>query len=1135
MPIHLHRSNRTEALVETLCRVLTRARSPDPFDPFPIVVGSRGMERWLRHEIATRLDIAVGLAFPFPRQAIAGAAHWLLDPDATPGQRFWELTPAAQDRARRWERDALTVQLVGLLREDEGEPEFRAVRRYLREDRVGSDHGPVSARELLFAGEVAEVLDRLMHDRPDDAIKWADDPSGTEPDHRWLAVLLSRLGASEDDASPAVLHRELTAARARATGRAMAVFGLSTIGPGDRQRLAAIARSVDVHLFVLSPTHRWSGPDGTENNPVLTSLGSPGRDVHAWLEEVTRIPDLLVDSEEAEAPTTLLRRLQSWILSSDGPSVPDLPWTADGSVSAHSTFGAMRQCEVLRDELLALFAADPSLEPRDVVVMTPDIESYAPLVEAVFSRTGAATPGTGARLPRIPVAIADLGVRRTNAVAEVALQVLEVAGDRLTASWLVDFLSLEPVRTRWSLDDDDLADLRRLIQESGLRWGSDAADRLTVDQPAQDQNTVRFALERLALGVVMPDEDPLGVVPAPGGGLAPAVPLEVQGRRRVHRVGRLAAVLRSLTAHRSAMTAPAPLLVWRDRIVSALDALAATSETTSWLRSEVDATLDDLASVSPLLGQLEVERSAVLRWLQGRFELPQRGDRPITGAVQVCALEPMRSVPFRVVALLGMDDRAFPRGDRPRTWDPMGERRPGERDRREVDRHLLLEAILCARERLLLLWSGHDVQQGKDQPAAVPVEELLECLAQLTASEREELVREHPLQPWSARNFGRPPDGHDHGMADAARRLGEIAAGRRQAGSLGLAASATTDLPTEQFLPQTLTLTELADALLAPHRLLLRDRLGLAAIHGDPDIEDREPLELDSLETWSLRRRMVDHLLVDPTGWSDEALVDALEARVAGEGLLPTKAGGRAILTDEVQKARQLITNLAQVDGQPLEPIELSVATVHGPALTGRVDHVIAREGELLLGWHTPSSGANDRLKLIAWLHLLAAIASGRPVAAARLVGYGSTALKSRAGGDFLVFPGGGDEALSALEGLLAIWRVARNRPIPLFRNTSAGAARELARCGDDPTAPGAHSRLVAAVADGWHGGFRSTGDVEDPWIRTFFVDYDPTAHLDDEREFGLLTLARRVWLPIVHGEGLGQRLRGAWRPGEDR
>ncbi|HEX7476532.1 MAG TPA: exodeoxyribonuclease V subunit gamma, partial [Polyangiales bacterium] len=311
MSLLLHRSHRAETLAELLCGVLSARWPDDPFERVPIVVGSRGMERYLRHEIATRTGIAAGLAFPFPRPAFAGATRWLIDGAVEARAEFWELGEQPHKAAARFEREAMAFRLVEQLRQHMAEPGFEHVRRYLEHGAPQAvDHGPVTARELMFARDVADVLDRLMHDRPDDALTWARAPEKANSEHRWLAVLLQGLDVAQDAASPARGFEALRASTLAPTQRTLCVFGLSTLGPGDRARLAAIARSVDVHLFVLAPTRQWFVDQRTrderrhavrnaknagqlelleleehQDNPIVAALGAPSRDLQSWLEE----------------------------------------------------------------------------------------------------------------------------------------------------------------------------------------------------------------------------------------------------------------------------------------------------------------------------------------------------------------------------------------------------------------------------------------------------------------------------------------------------------------------------------------------------------------------------------------------------------------------------------------------------------------------------------------------------------------------------------------------------------------------------------------------------------------------------------------------------------------------------------
>jgi exodeoxyribonuclease V gamma subunit len=1162
LTLYLYRTNQTERLAEAICGVLRTELPSDPFVSYPVVVGSLGMERWLRHEIATRLEIASGIAFPFPRQSLAGAARWLLEGAEGDGCPFWELGDANQKERQRWEPGGLAFALIPLLRVRRGNPAFAHVDRYLREGQAADDGGTVDARELLFAAEVASVLDRIMHERPLAALDWSRDPAGAPAEHVWLATLLCDLGVDSNADSPASLHKRLLALSPCDTGRSMCIFGLSTMGPGDRDRLAAISRSMNVHAFVMTPTRSYFQYTRTRreiaaarkstatdreatvlegelalDNPVLASLGAPSRDLQHWFEVVTYEGDLLECSLPGGNETpTMLERFQRWVLEADPvPDTPMMEWRADdSSLSAHATYGAMRQCEVLRDELLAMLAQDETLTPKDILVMTPDIETFAPLVAAVFSRTGVSKKASGQGRVQLPVSIADLGLRRTNPLAQVLLSVFQSARTRLKASWIADFIALEPVRLRWKIHDEDLADLQDMIRTSGMRWGADAEERYEADQPRLDQNTARFAMERLALGVLMPDEAPLHTIAASDSEFGPAVPMQIDSRERVRRVGQLISIVRTVNAHRRTLRTSASAAEWYERLTCVLDDLCEVTPQTSWQRARVDSALAGFYEMAASLEETQLAAAAVHKWLMGDFELPQRGDRAITGAVQVCAFEPMRSVPFRVVALLGMDDKSFPRGSTRRAWDPMQERLPGERDRREIDRHLLLEALLSARQRLLIFWSGHDTDQGREQPAAVPVEELLEMWARLTGSSRDEIVRQHPLQPWSADNFISPRRSYDQVMARAAKQVRDIQQGVVVPKALGLVSGGTDALPPESNPPQTLTLDEFARALAGPHKVLLKDRLGLFVTRDQDPIEDREPLELGGLNRWKLRDKMIAQIQQDPESWTQDQLVEAYGARMSGEGTLPLRAGGRRLLELEAGNSIAVVDNLGAVGGLCSAPLELSLPLPCGLHLVGRAEDVRERQGELLMQWHSASQSPNEAARLTGWIHLLVAVASGHPVSGARLVGYGSSAGKNRkgehyAGGDFLLFDGDAASALAALDQLVSVWKNARRRPLPLFRRTSSAIANILYSERENLGSSATFSQMVQKASEAWYGNRFVKGDIEDPWIATFFVDYDPIDHLEEQGEDSLVGLATRVWVPVYKGLDQGKDLGFAW------
>jgi exodeoxyribonuclease V gamma subunit len=1124
MLLRLHRSNAVESLVAELARQLQDAWPEDPFEPVGIVVGSRGMERWLRHQLATRHSIAAGIEFPFPRQAFDGATALLTGVTQRPD--FWNFRAATSSR---WQTDALAFTLIPLLRQSLQHPDFAAVRRYL-----GDDPPPaVATRELTFARQVAETLDRLMHERASDAAAWQEHPDAAPPQHRWLARLLQEVavqaGPSPAQQSLALEHAAITPSRQR-----LHVFGLSTMGPGDVQRLGCIARGMAVHVYVLAPSHAWwadvrthrdlrSALRSTRNdgqrrqleadlasqNPVLAALGGPSRDLQVQLEDLGYAESELPPVERAN-PDSLLTRLQAWIADAD--AVPsDAPWpveTNERSLAAFATFGPTRQVEALRDRLLALFAEDETLEPRHVLVMTPDIETYAPLVAAIFARRGLATTTGNAQLPGIATAIADLGLRRTNPLAEVLLQLLTLAGERVTASALLELLTLQPVRDKLELVAEDLADIRDMMAASGMRWAFDAADRHRhADQPELDQNTLRFGLERLALGALLPDEtESLDVVP---GLPMPLVPEPIAGRERVARLGKLIGFVRVVQRTCEHLQAPRVAREWARTLTEALADLTTTPATQAWLQASV---LDVLRALADGAGDLALPlaRTALQRWLEGRFEMPQKGDRAVSSAVTVCAMEPMRSVPFRVVALLGMDDGAFPRSAQAPGWDPFADsRRMGERDRRDIDRHVLLEALLSARTHFWLFWSGRDVRTGKHLPAAVPVEELVDTLSRLTGRPRAAWVQTQPLQPWSPAEFAQmAPQSFDHGLLLAARTLEAVRRGEREPVDGGLLARDGAVLAAEATPQMRIRIQELVDGLMAPHKLLLRARMQLQLTTDETALETREPLELDGLGGWAERDRLLTALLRADV--SADTLVDRAVAHARGRGALPLEAGGAVVLAHELASAQQVAARAAAVPWPRRALPDVSLRMADGTELACALPEAHERDGEFLLQFLTPSSKPSEKLKLQAWLTLLAARADGVPIAAVRAVGSADAARTAEA----WLQPPSQDDAKLLLADLVAIWRAARCQPLPLFPATSPKLAVLLAH---DPDAPAASLRHVLAAS--WTGDDFNRGDIADAAVLQLFGDVPPLDLIEDDGPLGLRALAMRVWVPLqAHG-----------------
>ncbi|MDQ4129534.1 MAG: exodeoxyribonuclease V subunit gamma, partial [Actinomycetota bacterium] len=512
-----------------------------------------------------------------------------------------------------------------------------------------------------------------------------------------------------------------------------------------------------------------------ENDPTREAarhplLASWGRDARELQLVVTSPADDFVDDHlplPTPEPRTLLGLIQAQVRADAPP--PGLPLGADRdprpvlaaedrSLQVHACHGRTRQVEVLRDAILHIMADDHTLEPRDVVVMCPDIDTFAPVVHAVFGAHALADDGVegqGRGLPHLRVRLADRAIRQTNPVLRVVAELLALAGGRLTASEVLGFSSCDPVRRRFGFEDDNLQRLEAWVTEARIRWGLDAEHRAAFGLAGLHANTWRAGLDRLLVGVAMADEDERLV--------AGTAPLDDVEGGEVELAGRFVEFMHRLSAALGAFATAQPVALWRDTIVAAAESLTATSERDRWQRVQLHRLLDDVVweatgdgSPSPVELTLSEVRSLLEDRLRGG---PSRANHR-TGDLTVSTLVPMRSVPHRVICLLGLDDGAFPRrtapdGDDITNLDP----RVGDRDARTEDRQLLLDALLAAGDHLVVTYTGRDERTNEPRPPAVPIGELLDLVDRTVRTDepvvpaRARALVEHPLQPFDARNF----------------------------------------------------------------------------------------------------------------------------------------------------------------------------------------------------------------------------------------------------------------------------------------------------------------------------------------------------------------------------------------------
>jgi exodeoxyribonuclease V gamma subunit len=1097
-----------ERLVDVLAEVV-RAPAGDALEPETVLIQSKGMERWLSNQLALRLGVFANARFPFPRGFI--------------DEVFDAVVPAPEPHPVSYSREVLTFGILTLLPELLSDPAFGPLYGYLE----GDDQ---AVKRFQLAERIAHVFDQYLVYRPRLLLKWQKGQGADWQPKLWRA--LSQHLGGEHFATRALRFFQEWSPLLIAPGalpKRVSVVGVSALPPIYLKILDRISERCDVQLFLLSPSPEYFaglkslrevvrrpsvGRGGQaelafddrefadlQGNPLLASLGRTGREFQFTLERDTLYRETDRDLFESESGSSLLAVLQHDIIALYDRSAPGadkhevLP--DDRSLQVVSCHSPMREVEVLRDQLLGLLDDDPSLEPGDILVMSPNIETYAPLIDAVF--------GVDARDPlQLPYRITDKSERTTNLYAKALLQVLGVVTSRVSASECLDLLQLEPVRDRFHIDTSEVNQLQLLVHQAGIRWGIDAEHRERFHQPPRTKNTWRFGLDRLLLGVALPSaHDALFC------GSAPAEDVEGDSATLV---GKLASLLDALSWAAAEVTTPRTVVEWVAFLADLCQRVLTTEDREAWQERDVlEATARVAASAA--LGKFEeaIALTPIVEQLTAHFESERVSHQFLAGGITFCALLPMRSIPFRVIALLGMNDGEFPRTQKTLSFDLLAEDpEPGDRSLKDEDRYLFLEAILSARQHFLLSYVGRGVQDNAELPPSPVVSELVDYVEASfrRAGAPVRPVTEHPLQPFNPRYF----------QEASAQLFSFSSADARGADALCRYRSAP-----EPFLDSALSsiearevvdLEELIHFYQNPARGFLQNRLGVF-LEGDPRlVEDREPIELDPLARHELGALLLDRAVKDPSDATLQAFVEAT-------GVLPDGTVGSVLYHDTWRDVRRIADSARPwLVGARKRPTPVSV-NCNGTRVTGHLRQLYAAAQ---LYWQY--ARVKPRNELALWLRHLAWMAGvtspgadiANDVAAndrcSVLVGRRlEETLPETATCIFEPLPTA--EARRELTELVTLFHLGHERPLPLFPATSKTYVEQLLKAngGADPDKALAKARDEFAPMFG-----AAFAEGSDPYVVRAFDGTDPLEGTSSPgpAEVDFSSASLRVFMPML-------------------
>lgn len=937
--LRIYHSNALDTLRDVLVEMIKQDPQCDPFVADQILVQSPGMAQWLKLELAERLGIAANIEFPLPASFL------------------WKVFVAALENVPErsaYNKASMTWVLMRILPHHLDNDLFSVLRQYLNEDQ-----DPLRLYHLCE--RVADLFDQYLVYRPDWIAAWeqGEDAIATEGDQRWQPVLWRAIVTDTSHRDLPHWHRAnmydtfikaLTDNTTTLVGipRRIFVFGISALPQNYIEALAALGKKIDVHLMLANPCRHYWGDiidpgylarlnriwlskgqqaDDTyqTGHPLLASMGKLGRD-YLYLIQQMELPEVALFNDPCY--DTLLSALQSDMLELNNRgtaqeeclNVDLLPLTFatdDHSIQLHSAHSALREVEILQDQLLAMFSTNSALKPRDIIVMMPDVTHYAPYIDAVF--------GNAVSAHYLPYSISDRSAEQEIPLLTSFLQLITLRMSRFSVSEIIELLELPATLRRFELEQEDFENIRQWINETGIHWGLDQASRVDIGSVGFEQNSWHFGMDRLFSGYAIGAVERVwnDIAPYDGvGGLASAA------------LGQLSAFLQQLQQLRMQFDGELSLTDWIVSIQQMIEAMYLPDERDHEALELIYRALESLRETfQEVAFEQDIDVAIVQDYLQEQLSSQRSSQRFLSGQINFCTLMPMRAIPFSVVCLLGMNDSDYPRSIAPMGFDLMVDHpRKGDRSRRDDDRYLFLEALLSARDTLYISYVGRSISDNAKRVPSVLVSEMLEYCDQAYRIEeqagsegqtvQEHLLLEHPLTAYSMSYFDQ-----------SSSRLFSFNQRWMMPALSGYISPSFIKGKLQPIDSQQLELDDLIAFYRHPIKYFFEKRMQIYFRDDELVLSDEEPFSLDPLIDYQLRKQLLQSALR-----GDELLATA--HYLSQSGVLPVGKAGDLELSKRTHDIAELY--------EKMQPLMLGEP----------------RRREINLSFKLPPTGQNQELPL---------------------------------------------------------------------------------------------------------------------------------------------------------------------------
>jgi len=841
--LNIFTSNHMETLAEQLAFIV-RTPLSSPFSPEIVVVQSRGMERWIAMELSRHNGICANCFFPFPNAFLQEMFNKTI-PDIPEESFFDPLT--------------MTFRIMKVLPECIHLPGFESLKRYLSDEDTGLKLFQISKR-------IGDLFDQYLVFRPEMIFQWEKGK-----DQHWQANLWRKISSGKEHLHRAGLWKAFLE-KIRKSPRQIehfpervSIFGISYLPPFYLEAFLEISSRSQVNLFLMNPCKEYWGDIVSdresrkmrkintrskdlseelyleEGHRLLASMGTLGKNFISLISDLdSQIFELFKENQGH----TILEKIQSDILnlnnrrfSSLSSEFHDPSSWIDSSVQIHSCHSPMREIEVLHDNILAMFEEDPGLLPKDIIVMTPDIHLYAPFVQAVF----------GAQMDekkRIPFAIADQSIMKESRIIEGFMSILDLNNSRMSVNRVMALLELPKIREKFNISESEIEILERWIIETNIRWGIDEEHRRRIGLPVFSENTWKAGIERLLLGYAMP-----GFESKMFSGILPYDHIEGSEAKTLGKfIEFLDRLFNSVVSFNQART----LSGWSQFFSDIIEQFFAPEQDSEPELHVLRTILEDMPKKEALSGfEKTIKIEVVKSYLWGLLEDEHLRRGFISGGVTFCAMLPMRSIPFKVICLVGMNSDAYPREAKKLEFDLMTKQpRIGDRNRRNDDKYLFLEALLSARNKFYISYVGQSIQDNARTQPSVLVSELIDCIKEGFGFSEEQVVIFHRLQAFSPEYFKNKSKLFSYSYEN-------FVASSKMFEQKEMPPFISTTLPEPDKEFKNLSIKAICAFFNNPAKYLLEKRLGVYLHERAGILDERENFRLDHLEKYVLDQELV--------------------------------------------------------------------------------------------------------------------------------------------------------------------------------------------------------------------------------------------------------------------------------------